>query len=73
MSSSTYGFGGRMGNKLVVHNQRYPALEGTSPFSFSWPHHFFTLKVFCLPTGMKIDEDEATRDEAWRNGSEGEL
>ena len=59
-----------MGNKFLVQSQRYPAPEGTSPFSFSWPHHFFTLKVFCLPTGMKIDN----RDEPWCNdGGVGEL
>ena len=51
----------------MVHTQRYPAVEGTSPFSFSWPHHFFTLKVFCVPTGMKIDD----RDEPWHNINDG--
>ena len=58
-----------MGNQFLAQRQQQPerAPEGTSPFSFSWPHHFFTLKVFCLPTGMKIDE------EVGRNGSESEL
>ena len=55
-----------MGNQFLAERPQQPerAPEGTSPFSFSWPHHFFTLKVFCVPTGMKIDLDEArVRDE----------
>ena len=59
-----------MGNQFLADHERPQqterAPEGTSPFSFSWPHYFFTLKVFCLQTGMKIDE-------VWRNGGVGEL
>ena len=56
-----------MGNKFLADRTQQPEREGTSPFSFSWPHHLFTLKVFCLSKGMKIDEARV-RDEVWRNG-----
>ena len=55
-----------MGNQFLAERPQQPEREGTSPFSFHWPHHLFTLKVFCLPKGMKIYE-------VWRNGGEGEL
>ena len=56
-----------MGNQFLSEGQpQQPETEGTSHFIFSWPHHLITLKVFYLPTGMKIDEE-------WRNGGEGEL
>ena len=61
-----------MGNQFLAERPQQPerAAEGTSPFSFSWLHHFFTLKVFGLPTGMKVDN----RDEPWCNdGGGGEL
>ena len=56
-----------MGNQFLSEGPpQQPEREGTSPFSSSWPHHLITLEVFCLPTGMKIDE-------VWRNVGEGEL
>ena len=55
-----------MGNQFLAERPQQPEREGTSPFSFFWPHHLFTLKVFCLPKGMKVYE-------VWRNGGEGEL
>ena len=53
-----------MGNKFQVEAPWVMQRKGTNSFSFSWPHHLFTLKVFCLPTGIKKDGEHAVTSQA---------